>query len=129
MIIWLTGHSGSGKTTISREILKSGRFIHLDGDELRAVWPGLGLSIEDRREQNLRVARLAALMDSQGHDVVVSVIAPTQAIRDLVERICKPKWVYVKRDLPEREGHIYEVNESYQKLDNNGTIEDTMRQL
>ena len=126
MIVWLTGHSGSGKTTLS---CRFSEFIHLDGDQLRGVWPGLGLSLDDRMEQNMRVARLAKLLDAQGCFVMVSVIAPTQFIRDKVDQIIDVNWVWVKRDVPEREGHIYEPNSSYKVVDNNGCLEQSVRAL
>ena len=50
------------------------------------------------------------------------MIAPTHKIREEVEKIVKPKWIWVKRDLPFREGHIYEVNPDYTVIDNNGSL-------
>ena len=92
MITWFTGNSGAGKTTIASK--RHG--ILLDGDELRAVWPGLGLDRESRWEQNRRVARLAALLGAQGYDVNVAVIAPYRELRKELDEIANINWVYVR---------------------------------
>lgn len=107
-IIWLTGHSGAGKTTLAKELIGPLRAVILDGDEMRdSISLGAGFTVEERLEHNLRVARLAAKLVTQ-RNVIVSVIAPTQGIRDKIEEIVSPFWVYMKRELPEREGHFYD---------------------
>lgn len=64
-----------------------GQTVHLDGDDMRAsISTDLDLSREGRVEHNLRIARLAKLLHSQGFDVVVSSICP---YRDLRERVWK----------------------------------------
>lgn len=96
MIIWLTGNSGSGKTTLAKRMAAGSRnTIVLDGDELRAVWPGLGMSKEDRWEQNMRVARLATLLESQGQTVIVSVIAPFEDLRREIQTMTGCKFIYL----------------------------------
>lgn len=96
-IIWLTGNSGSGKTTLAYLLKERLNAIVLDGDEMRAsISLGAGFSKKDRLEHNLRVARLAKVLHTQGYNVVVSVIAPFQEIRDQVEEIITPYWIYVK---------------------------------
>jgi len=74
-VVWLTGNTGAGKTTLAfgvRDYFNektqidsplARRIIILDGDEMRAtVSVDEGLSPEDRRRHNLRVARLAHLL-------------------------------------------------------------------
>lgn len=108
MIIWLTGHSGSGKTTLAKALQKEWPCIILDGDEMRkSISVGAGFSREDRAEHNYRVARLAKVLSKQAN-VVVSVIAPMREVRSMIDEICSPIWIYIKRDMPEREGHFYE---------------------
>lgn len=97
MITWITGNSGAGKTTLARA-LAAGRHnaLILDGDEMRAVWPGLGLSKQDRIEHNLRVARLAKNLESQGAEVIVSTICPYRDLRAEVKKITGCRFVYVE---------------------------------
>ena len=119
MIIWFTGNSGAGKTTLVQVIQKRlPDTIILDGDEMRAsISLGAGFSKEAREEHNLRVARLAKILDQQGHIVLVSVIAPFQDARDKIAEICDPIWVYVKRDLP------FNIEKPYQEPINVFTVD------
>lgn len=95
MIIWLTGASGAGKTTLAQELVKKLRnWIILDGDEMRdSISVGAGFDEKDRTEHNLRVARLAKVLEKQGINVFVSVIAPYPDLREKVDLICNPTWV------------------------------------
>ena len=110
-IFWLTANSGSGKTMLAKAAQKKFKnIIVLDGDEMRrTICQGLGLSSEGRKENNLRIARLANLLAAQGHQVVVSVIAPYQEVRDEVDAICGPFWIYLLRKQKKREDYPYEV--------------------
>lgn len=80
--IWLTGLSGSGKTTIARNtkiFLEKFKIpvVHLDGDGLRkGLNSNLGFSKEDRRENIRRVAEVAKLFVKSGHIALVSLISP-----------------------------------------------------
>lgn len=88
MIQWIYGPSGAGKSTLARQIkAQSPNTVHLDGDDMRRVWPGLSWSIEDRRTQNLRIAHLARVLSRQGFSVVVSTICPTKRLRAEVQAI------------------------------------------
>ena len=109
-IIWLTGHSGAGKSTTANWLKSRLRAIVLDGDEMRAsISEGMPdpFSHDSRMAHNLRVARLARELCRQ-RPILVAVIAPTHEIRGRIEGIVKPTWVYVERQLPERPNHIYE---------------------
>jgi adenylylsulfate kinase-like enzyme len=44
----------------------------------------------------MRVARLAKILNSQGFNVVVSVIAPFQSTRDKITKLIKPFWIYIR---------------------------------
>ena len=82
MILWLTGLSGSGKTTVATEVAR--RLRHegqpvcvLDGDELRrGVNSDLGFSPAERTENVRRVAEMAKLTGQAGLIVVVALISP-----------------------------------------------------
>jgi len=106
-VIWLTGNSGAGKTTLANELCRRMRAIKLDGNEMRdSISVDAGFSEEERLEHNLRVARLARELSNQ-MDVIVAVIAPTPRIREAIETVVVPIWVYLERTLPEREGYFY----------------------
>ncbi len=96
-IIWLTGNVGSGKTSLAYLLKERLKAIVLDGDELRAsISTGLGFSKDDRDTHNLRVARLAKILNEQGFNIVVAVIAPFQSTRDKITDLINPYWIYIK---------------------------------
>jgi len=86
-VIWLTGLSGAGKSTIAdlldRRLHALGRHgTVLDGDNLRqGLAADLGFSDADRSENVRRIAHVAALMADAGLIVVVSLISPFRADR------------------------------------------------
>jgi adenylyl-sulfate kinase len=86
-VIWLTGRSGAGKTTIAceleLELERRGRMVgRLDGDDLRTgLCSDLGFSEWDRSENVRRAAEAAHLMTRAGLIVIVSLIAPFRASR------------------------------------------------
>jgi bifunctional enzyme CysN/CysC len=88
--VWLTGLSGSGKSSVSvaleRVLLEHGRpALVLDGDNLRhGLNVDLGLSPKDRAENVRRVGEVAKLFAGVGWVAIVPVISPYAADRDLV---------------------------------------------
>ncbi|GAA1742710.1 bifunctional enzyme CysN/CysC [Dietzia kunjamensis subsp. schimae] len=98
--LWLTGLSGSGKSTIASEVerllIESGHPAYiLDGDNLRhGLNADLGFSAEDRAENIRRTAEVAALFADAGVVVVCSLISPMRADRDAARE------VHAKADLP-----------------------------
>ncbi len=93
LVIWLTGLSGSGKSTIANEL--NTRFFHqnkhsviLDGDNTRlGINHDLGFTNADRTENNRRVAEIAKLFMESGNIVICSFISPFQNDRDLSKQI------------------------------------------
>ena len=93
-VVWLTGLSGSGKSTIARELESRlharGRLCCvLDGDNLRhGLCADLGFGPEDRRENIRRAAHVAALFADLGAIVVTAFVSPFRvdraAARDLL---------------------------------------------
>ena len=84
--IWLTGLSGSGKTTIAQKLMehfKDERYIEsMDGDEIRkGLSRDLGFSKEDRNEHNHRVIFCTKLLARNGVIVVVALISPYRETR------------------------------------------------
>jgi bifunctional enzyme CysN/CysC len=90
--VWLTGLSGSGKSTIAyaveERLVADGRAAYvLDGDNLRhGINSDLGFTKEDRTENIRRVGEIARLMADAGLVVLVPVISPYQADRAEVRR-------------------------------------------
>ena len=100
--IWLTGLSGSGKTTIAQELVKrlnNSRHIEvMDGDEIRkGLSRDLGFSKEDRNEHNRRVIFCSKLLARNGVIVVVALISPYRETRAYAkEQIVNTFEVFVK---------------------------------
>jgi bifunctional enzyme CysN/CysC len=88
--VWLTGLSGSGKSTVAaeleRRLVASGRPAYLlDGDNLRhGLNADLGFSAADRAENVRRVGEVAKLLGDAGVMAIVSLVSPYRADRDLV---------------------------------------------
>jgi len=80
--IWLTGLSGSGKSTIARnlekELMDQGHLCYiLDGDNVRhGLNRDLGFAMEDRKENIRRISEVAALMNEAGIIVITAFISP-----------------------------------------------------
>jgi bifunctional enzyme CysN/CysC len=92
-VIWLTGLSGSGKSTIAseleRELFNLGKqaFV-LDGDNIRhGLCSDLTFSPQDRRENIRRVSELTKLFMEAGFIVITAFISPYRADRDLARKI------------------------------------------
>lgn len=92
-VIWFTGLSGSGKTTIAncleRRLLERGYCtILLDGDNVRhGLNRDLGFSEADRIENIRRVGEVAKLMTDAGLIVITAFISPFTAERDMARNI------------------------------------------
>jgi bifunctional enzyme CysN/CysC len=91
--IWLTGLSGSGKSTIAQQLeaklvaLGKKAYI-LDGDNIRhGLNADLGFKPEDRKENIRRIAEVAALMNEAGLIVITAFISPYQEDRDIARSI------------------------------------------
>ena len=87
-VVWLTGLSGSGKSTIANAVEKKlfSLGIHsyiLDGDNLRlGLNKDLGFTKEDRAENVRRVSEVAHAMVDAGLVVIVALVSPFKADRD-----------------------------------------------
>lgn len=94
--IWLTGLSGSGKSTIAnlleKHLLANGRHSYLlDGDNLRhGLNRDLGFTEADRVENIRRAAEVARLMVDAGLIVIVSLISPFRAERAMARSLFEP---------------------------------------
>jgi adenylylsulfate kinase len=93
VVIWLTGLSGAGKTTIAnaleRELHNSGLISQiLDGDVVRAgINNNLDFSNTDRIENIRRVSEVAKLFVNSGIITICCFVSPTEEIRNLAKKI------------------------------------------
>ncbi len=94
-VIWFTGFSGSGKTTIARELTRRlkdqfrARVQHLDGDVVRDMFPQTGFSREERDAHIMRMGFLASLLEQHDVFVIASFISPYDDARQRVRSLCK----------------------------------------
>lgn len=107
-VIWFTGLSGSGKSTIANGLKKKFdqigiNSIILDGDNLRnGLNQDLGFSLADRTENIRRAAEIAKLLVENRLLVIASFICPTNELRKLARTIIGDKYfkeVYLSTEL------------------------------
>ena len=93
VMLWFTGLSGSGKSTVAialeRELQKRGLLCRiLDGDNIRTgINANLGFSADDRRENIRRVAEVAKLFVDTGIITIAAFVSPTEELRNLAQHI------------------------------------------
>ncbi len=92
-VLWFTGLSGSGKSTIAAGLEKrlwdDGFFVEvLDGDNIRTgISSNLGFSDEDRTENIRRIAQVSKLFLQSGIITLNSFVSPTRSIRQMAKEI------------------------------------------
>ena len=92
-VIWLTGLSGSGKSTIALSLenilFNKGYFVQvLDGDNIRmGISSNLGFSQEDRQENIRRISETAKLFLEAGIITICSFVSPTRKIREIPKNL------------------------------------------
>ena len=95
-ILWFTGLSGSGKSTIAnaveQKLFQMGKHTYLlDGDNVRhGLNKGLGFSEQDRIENIRRVGEVAKLFSDAGLIVLTAFISPFQKDREMVRQLTRP---------------------------------------
>lgn len=91
LVIWLTGISGSGKSTIAveleKELTQMGKLVYrLDGDNVRqGLCSDLGFTEEDRNENIRRITEVSKLFKDAGIITLVSFISPLKSMRKLAK--------------------------------------------
>ena len=95
LLIWLSGLSGSGKSTIAngleKKLYENGFLSYLlDGDNIRVGLNNyLGFSDEDRKENIRRIAEVSKLMIDAGVIVITAFISPFKEERDFAKKLVK----------------------------------------
>ena len=93
VLLWMTGLSGSGKSTVAialeRELHRRGCLVRLlDGDNVRTgINRGLGFSEEDRRENIRRIAEVSKLFVETGVITIACFVSPTRDLREMARDI------------------------------------------
>ena len=101
ILIWLSGLSGSGKSTIANELEKKlykNKYLSylLDGDNIRVgLNKDLGFSDNDRKENIRRISEVSRLMIDAGLIVITAFISPFEEERKLASTLVKAKNFYL----------------------------------
>ena len=112
VMLWFTGLSGSGKTTVAlaleRELHRRGLLCRiLDGDNIRTgINANLGFSEDDRKENIRRIAEVGKLFVDTGIITIASFISPTHELREMARDIIGAddfKEIYISTPLEECE--------------------------
>jgi bifunctional enzyme CysN/CysC len=121
-VIWLTGLSGAGKSTIANAVEKKLARMNrhtflLDGDNIRhGLNKDLGFTEADRVENIRRVGELARLMADAGLIVITSFISPFRSERQMVREMMAPgEFLEVFVDTPLAEAERRDVKGLYRK--------------
>lgn len=108
VVVWFTGLSGAGKSTIAveleKKLIKKGKIVYrLDGDNMRhGLNSDLGFTAEDRDENIRRIAEVAALFKDAGLIVLAAFISPYEKMREFAKEKTGDNSfieVYVKADV------------------------------
>jgi adenylylsulfate kinase len=105
-VLWFTGLSGSGKSTIAIELEKKlhelkKSVVLLDGDNIRhGLCSDLGFSVEDRKENLRRIREVAKLFCQNGTSALVSFITPFEEERKKAKELIGPNYIEIFVDCP-----------------------------
>jgi adenylylsulfate kinase-like enzyme len=144
MAIYLfTGQPGSGKTTLAKKLqmwLQTDKanwrksVFHIDGDQLRELFPNTDYSKEGRYKNINKAFDIAKYLDAAGNDVVISLVSPYKELREKFKSECKVQEVYCHtKKIRGREDKFaldYEPpTEFYVDLDTSESPDDTFKKL
>jgi adenylylsulfate kinase-like enzyme len=99
MILLLFGQPASGKTTLGKKIAHEFAGINIDGDKWRDITDNKDYSREGRARNLINAFNMALYLESEGHFVVISMVAPYKEQRDyLRSKAAKLLSVYLEYD-------------------------------
>jgi adenylylsulfate kinase len=108
-VLWFTGLSGSGKSTIAARVhealARRGLDVeYIDGDALREVFPSAGFTRAERDEHLRRTGYMASRLAEHGVTVVASFVSPYRESREFIRALCRDfVEIYVSTPLEECE--------------------------
>jgi adenylylsulfate kinase len=120
-LLWFTGLSGSGKSTVANALDKSlnkiGKLTYLlDGDNVRlGINSDLGFSIEDRKENIRRIGEIGKLFVDGGSITLASFISPLKEDREMVRKALGEDFIEVFVDCPLEECEKRDPKNLYKK--------------
>jgi bifunctional enzyme CysN/CysC len=121
-VLWLTGLSGAGKSTIANRVEQKLASMHrhtflLDGDNIRqGLNRDLGFTDADRAENMRRVGEVAKLMTDAGLIVITAFISPFRAERAMVRQMMRPgEFFEIFIDTPLERAEARDVKGLYKK--------------
>lgn len=143
MIYLFTGQPGSGKTTLGKKLqmwLQTDKanwrksVFHIDGDQLRELFPNTDYSKEGREKNIQKAFDIAKYLDNAGNDVVISLVSPYRELREKFKSECKVQEVYCHtKKIRGREDKFaldYEPPiEFYVDLDTSDSTDETFKKL
>lgn len=93
-VIWFTGLSGAGKSTIADRVYEALRarglrVERLDGDSVRDIFPATGFTRPEREAHIRRIGYLAGKLEQNGVWVVASFVSPYEESRQFVRKLCR----------------------------------------
>ena len=92
-MLWFTGLSGSGKSTIAervyQDLVRRGVAAeYIDGDALREVFPNTGFTRAEREEHLRRTGYMASRLAAHGVTVIASFVSPYRNSREFIRKLC-----------------------------------------
>jgi adenylylsulfate kinase len=108
-VLWFTGLSGSGKSTIAVRVhealvQKQVEVEYIDGDALRDVFPNTGFTHPEREDHLRRTGYMASRLAAHGVTVVASFVSPYRDSRNFIRKLCSSfVEIYVATPLDECE--------------------------
>jgi adenylylsulfate kinase len=92
-VLWFTGLSGSGKSTIAVRVhealvQKQVEVEYIDGDALRDVFPNTGFTRPEREDHLRRTGYMASRLAAHGVTVVASFVSPYRDSRNFIRKLC-----------------------------------------